>query len=558
MTRAHTGAGEAAAARGSQRADVVSIDTLHGLLERSAVRFPDRIALVEPGGSEITYRELIALAGRVRDRLRHLGVEPGDRVGVHMRKSIDAVASIFGVLSAGAAYVPVDADAPAARCAYILHDCTVRAVLTEARLEAPLRAELERLGRVPQVLATGHADEPSGRDLSHGGAAHGDTLPLRMLLDGEEARDPAPAVPSVHPAPDDLAYILYTSGSTGRPKGVMLTHRCATSYVDWCTTVFAPTEDDVFSSHAPFHFDLSILDIYVPLKHGARLVLIGESLGKDPLKLAQVIADERITVWYSVPSILNFLAQYGKLDRQDYGALRLVLFAGEVFPVTQLRALKTLWPHPRYFNLYGPTETNVCTFYELPTGIPVDRTEPFPIGHCCAHLRCRVVDPAGADVPRGEEGELVVSGPGVMIGYWNLPEQNARAFLRDARQTAWYRTGDLVVEDAQDGYVFHGRRDRMVKRRGYRIELGEIEAGLATHAAVREVAVVALPDDQAGVRIKAFLSVHEGQKLSVIQLKQFSVERLPRYMVPDFFGFVDALPRTSTDKIDYQALIARG
>jgi amino acid adenylation domain-containing protein len=521
---------------------------LHCFLEQSAARHPARVAVEDPAGPTITYGALARLADRVRDRLTHAGVDRGDRVGVHMHKSIDAVACIFGILESGAAYVPVDADAPPARCGYILNDCEVKAVITERRLEPALRVELESLGRVPRIFAV---------DTSATGSDSG-VLPLELLLDAESERDPAPATETVRAAPDELAYILYTSGSTGKPKGVMLTHGCATSYVDWCSTMFAPDEADVFSSHAPFHFDLSVLDLYVSLRHGARLVLIGEELGKDPQALAQIIAHRRISVWYSVPSILNFLAQYGKLDRHDYSALRLVLFAGEVFPVSQIRALQVHWPHPRYFNLYGPTETNVCTYHELPGTTPPDRTEPFPIGRCCSHLRCRVVEPDGSDVRAGCEGELVVTGPGVMVGYWNLPEQNRRAFLVDADGTRWYRTGDLVVEDPHDGYIFHGRRDRMVKRRGYRIELGEIEAGLSTHDAIREVAVVALPDAAAGVRLKAFLSVRDGKRLSMIQLKQYSVERLPRYMVPDFFGFVEALPRTATDKIDYQALEARG
>jgi acyl-coenzyme A synthetase/AMP-(fatty) acid ligase len=166
------------------------------------------------------------------------------------------------------------------------------------------------------------------------------------------------------------------------------------------------------------------------------------------------------------------------------------------------------------------------------------------------------VDADGSDVRQGEEGELVVTGPGVMGGYWNLPEHNARAFLVGADERHWYRTGDLVVEDPEEGYVFHGRRDRMVKRLGYRVELGEIEAALAAHPLVREVAVVALSDPDAGVRIKAYLSMRDGQRASIIGLKEFCVGALPRYMVPDFFGFVERLPRTSTDKIDYETLKA--
>jgi acyl-coenzyme A synthetase/AMP-(fatty) acid ligase len=173
-------------------------------------------------------------------------------------------------------------------------------------------------------------------------------------------------------------------------------------------------------------------------------------------------------------------------------------------------------------------------------------------------VRCRVVDGDGATVPPGTEGELVVTGDGVMRGYWNLPEQNARAFVTDAMGAHWYRTGDLVVETADGIYVFHGRRDRMVKRRGYRIELAEIEAGLATHPVAREVAVVAVADAAAGVQIKAYLGVPGEQRPSLVELKQFCSERLPPYMVPDAFSVLEALPRTSTDKIDYQALLARG
>jgi acyl-coenzyme A synthetase/AMP-(fatty) acid ligase len=318
--------------------------------------------------------------------------------------------------------------------------------------------------------------------------------------------------------------------------------------------VFKPHENDRYSSHAPFHFDLSILDIYVPLKHGATLVLIPEDIGKEPHRLAPMIAERRISVWYSAPSILSLLAQYGNLDRYDYSALRLVLFAGEVFPVKHLRALQSLLPPVRYFNLYGPTETNVCTFYEVPMPIPEERVVPFPIGQTCSHLKAKVVDGQGQEVRVGEEGELCVSGRGVMGGYWGLPEQSARAFLEDDAGQHWYKTGDIVVESPDGNYIYLGRRDRMVKRRGYRVELGEIEAGLYRHPVIKEAAVIALPDEEAGVKIKAFVSCREAKHPSLIALKQFCAENLPLYMIPDLFSWHDALPKTSTDKIDYQRL----
>ncbi|HEX6137062.1 MAG TPA: amino acid adenylation domain-containing protein [Casimicrobiaceae bacterium] len=511
---------------------------LHRYLVDAALRAPDATAVVDPGHGSIRYDELDALSDRVRDRLGAMGVRPGDRVGIYLRKSIDSVAAIHGILKSGAAYVPVDPLAPPARNAYILHDCAVAAVLIEQRFDARFREEHRALGPIPQAIVVERVGGGSG---------------LRDALGRLDDERPATSVPTARSAPADLAYILYTSGSTGKPKGVMLSHENATSFVDWCSEALAPRADDRFSSHAPFHFDLSILDIHVCVKHGATLVLIGEDAGKDPERLAALIADERISVWYSAPSILGLLAQYGRLPARDCSQLRLVLFAGEVFPVKHLRALTEQWPGRRYLNLYGPTETNVCTYYEVALPIDASRTVPFPIGKSCSHLACKVVAADGADVARGEEGELVVRGRGVMQGYWSLPEQTARAFLQDATGARWYRTGDVVIEAPDGNYTYLGRRDRMVKRRGYRVELGEIEAGLYKHAAVKEAAVVALPDEE-GVRIRAFLSCREERRPSLIAMKRFCAENLPLYMIPDDFSWLAELPKTSTDKVDYQRL----
>jgi amino acid adenylation domain-containing protein len=378
--------------------------------------------------------------------------------------------------------------------------------------------------------------------------------PLRDALDDADRRGAAAGAPSARNAPDDLAYILYTSGSTGKPKGVMLSHENASSFVEWCSDTFVPTPHDRFSSHAPFHFDLSILDLHVPLRHGASVVLVSEEKGKDALHLSQLIEAERITCWYSAPSILSLLAQYGNLDAARFPALRLVLFAGEVFPIKHLRTLTQLLPAPRYYNLYGPTETNVCTFHEVALPIDPERTSPVPIGVVCSHLEGRVVDGEGAEVPRGEEGELCIGGPGVMQGYWSLAEQTRRAFLVDADGTRWYRTGDIVVEAGDGKLTYVGRRDRMVERRGYRVELGEIESGLYRHPMIEEAAVVAHADEESGIRIHAYMSCREAKHPSMIELKRFCAEHLPLYMIPDRFTWLEALPKTSTDKVDYQRL----
>ncbi len=506
---------------------------LHHLLEQSAARNAGHVAVEDPSReTRITYGELNAVADEISGLLSGLGVGRGDRVGLYVPKSVGSVAGLFGIMKAGAAYVPVDPGAPPQRNAFIFKDCAVRAVVIDrARVEG-LRGAYE------------------GQDLPEVGALSSLTpygVDLVVLA--------VPPQPVAAPAEtDNLSYILYTSGSTGKPKGVMHTHASALSFVDWCSTVFVPTPADKFSSHAPFHFDLSILDLYVPLKHGATLVLIGESMGKQPAVLAQVIAESGITAWYSTPSILRLLVEFGKMEEHDYTALRIVNFAGEVFPVKHLQALTRIWPHPRYFNLYGPTETNVCTYYEVVLPVDEDRTEPYPIGYACSGDACMVTDHAYHPVPEGEEGELLVAGGSVMRGYWNLPDRNAQAFYVDAEGTRWYKTGD-VVRDAGGGcYLFVGRRDRMVKRRGYRVELGEIESALYRHEAVTEAAVVALPDEENGVLIKAFMNWTDGSKPSMIRLKQFCAKNLPLYMIPDRFVFLDALPKTSTDKIDYQRL----
>jgi len=515
--------------------------SLHEYFAESARAHPAALAVVAPGRGSMSYGALDRLSTALAARLLQLGVAPGDRVGFILHKSIDSLATLLAILKAGAAYVPVDLNAPLARGGYILNDCGVKVVVCERQLADGLAKEIAALGGQPEFIAVDDVGAGQGLNNVVAGIAAEALNKVRAV-----------AVPQL----DELAYILYTSGSTGKPKGVMISHRNAMSFVDWCADAFDPRAADRFSSHAPFHFDLSILDIFLSLSSGATLVLIPEDIGKEPEKLAPLIAAERISIWYSAPSILSFLVQYGRLENHDYSALRLVLFAGEVFPVKHLRALCERWPRPRYFNLYGPTETNVCTYYEVPSQIPPERTEPFPIGKTCEHLRAVAVDEVGAVVKAGERGELCIAGPAVTAGYWNLAENTARAFL-DRADGPWYRTGDIVVEQPDGDYLFAGRRDRMVKRRGYRVELGEIEAGLYRHPMLKEVAVLALADQEAGVRIRAFLSCHDGKRPSIIQLKKFCVDVLPPYMAPDEFVFEAALPKTSTDKIDYQKLKER-
>jgi amino acid adenylation domain-containing protein len=507
-------------------------------LEASARRSPGSTAIVDPDGSSMTYRELDDCADSLAGFLVSVGVRPGDRVGVIVPKGAAAIAAFFGIMKARAAYVPADYAAPTARNRTILTDCEVRVAFLAPDCAA--------------ILDDWPADSPRPAAVVFLGEPGGPTPAGIQIFTWQAATQHHPVKVEAR-SPDDLAYILYTSGSTGVPKGVMLTHRNASSFVDWCSSVFAPSAEDRFSSHAPFHFDLSILDIYVPLKHGATLHVVSEDTGKSPKELAAFIADRRLTVWYSTPSILGLLAQFGNLETRDCSALRLVLFAGEVFPVKHLRHISRLWPWAAFYNLYGPTETNVCTFARIPLPVPEDRTVPYPIGWPCAHCEPLVLDGELNAVATGDEGLLYIAGASVFQGYWNRPEQTASVFLeRQGRR--WYNTGDVVRLDPTDGFIYVGRRDRMVKRRGYRIELGEIERALYQHPAIGEAAVVSVPDEASGVRIVACLSARAGAPPSIIEMKTFCAQALPSYMSPDVFRFMDSLPRTSTDKIDYQGL----
>jgi amino acid adenylation domain-containing protein len=431
----------------------------------------------------------------------------------------------------------VDPDSPPWRAAYILANCGVRVLIVEARLEAQLRDAFREQGQeLPPLLVLE-------------GVGGGEALRAAVTDPGSAN---APALPEGDA--DDVAYILYTSGSTGKPKGVTLTHRNALSFVQWCVDTFDISRNDRFSSHAPLHFDLSVFDLYVPARLAATVTLIGSAAGREPAGLAALMAERRLTVWYSTPSILSMLAQYGKMQRHSWDALRIVLFAGEVFPIKHLRAVKAVLSQADFFNLYGPTETNVCTWYRVPAEVEPERVDPYPIGRVCTHLRGRVIDPdTGEDV--SGEGELCIAGPAVMAGYWDLPEQSAGAFLIDQAGTRWYRTGDIVAADASGDFVFLGRRDRMVKRRGYRIELGEIEAALYRHPDVHEAAAVAQSAAD-GTVITAYLHCRSGAVPTLIEMKRYCAGAMPASMIPDRFVFQDALPKTSTDKIDYQRLVA--
>jgi acyl-coenzyme A synthetase/AMP-(fatty) acid ligase len=341
----------------------------------------------------------------------------------------------------------------------------------------------------------------------------------------------------------------------------MISHRTIFTFIDWCSETFDIGPDDRVTSHAPLHFDLSTFDIFVTIRAGATVCLIPEKLSVFPINLVRFLQDERITVTYMVPSIYSLMVNFGKLDGFDLSRLRLIVFAGEVFPIKYLRRLAEAVPHADYYNLYGPTETNVCTYYKVaPADLAPERTEPVPIGRACENMEVFALDEAGHRVTEpGVEGELWARGGCVALGYWGDPEKTSVNFVRNPIEPHFeemaYRTGDLVTlaEDRQN-WLFVGRRDHMIKSRGYRIELGEIEAALYAHADVKEAVVVAVPDELIGNRLKAYVVPVAAERLTIPDLKTFCAQKLPAYMVPEFFEFRDSLPKTSTGKVNRREL----
>jgi AMP-binding enzyme len=313
--------------------------------------------------------------------------------------------------------------------------------------------------------------------------------------------------------------------------------------VNWACEQFALQPDDTFSSHVPNHFDLSTFDLFAAASAGGTVSVVPGVAALFPVRLAQWIGSEEVTVWYSVPSALSMLVRYGGLDQHPLDSVRLLLFASEVFPNKYLAELMRLAPRARFFNLYGPTETNVCAFHEV-VEPPAAGDPPMPIGRPCANTRCLVEDEAGNVVSAaGVEGELVVRGSIVAQGYWGNPARTAQGF--PAPYT--YRTGDVVQwSDGPQGRVlrFVGRRDHMVKSRGYRIELGEIETALYAQVDVEEAAAVAVPDELLGSRILAFCVA--AAALDEDKLKRLCRERLPQYMVPERIVLLERLPRIPT------------
>jgi acyl-coenzyme A synthetase/AMP-(fatty) acid ligase len=292
---------------------------------------------------------------------------------------------------------------------------------------------------------------------------------------------------------------------------------------------------------------------------GGAVVIIPEYVTKFPASHSQLLQDEKITVSYTVPFALIQLMERGALDSRDLTGLRWVLFAGEVFPTKHLRELMKLWPDKRFSNLYGPTETNVCTYYHVPQ-LADDFEDTIPIGLACANEEMLVLDAEDQPVAPGEAGELLVRGGTVMRGYWGRPDLNERGFYRRSvfghYEDVFYRTGDLVLQLPDGNFRYFGRKDRQVKTRGYRVELDEVEVALLSHEDVKEAAVYTISDGAGSNLIEAAVIPNEGTELTHALLAKHVGEKLPPYAVPIKIHVMADFPRTSTGKINRRELQA--
>jgi amino acid adenylation domain-containing protein len=553
--------------------------TLHGPIEAQAARTPDAVA-VRFEGRSLTYAELDAAATRVAHTLRAHGARPGTIVGVCAERSLELMTGLLGVLKTGAAYLPIDPDYPADRVAFMLADAAPPVLLTQRRIRPTL----------PETAATVlDLDDP-------------DAWPE------PDRPDPLPAA-----RPEDVAYVIYTSGSTGRPKGVPNTHGGIANRLDWMQDRFrltgatadpaGPTgtggpAGDVVAQKTPVSFDVSVWELFWPLRCGATLALATPGGHKDAAYLRKLVATERVTVMHFVPSMLAmFLAD---ADLTGCGSLRAVVCSGEELPADLARACVEALPGAELHNLYGPTEAavDVSAWHCEPEALR--HAARVPIGAPIANTALYVLDAAMAPVPVEVPGELYIGGAGLARGYLGRPALTAERFVPDPYGppgSRLYRTGDLARRRPDGTLDFLGRLDTQVKLRGLRIELGEIEAALRALPAVRDAAVIVREDRPGDKRLAAYVTPDRNpggspddtadaahvpldeasdetpdqvldkapdetadraldQVLDHAALRAELKRSLPDYMVPSAYVTLAALPLSPSGKLDRAALPA--
>ncbi|QWA23250.1 AMP-binding protein [Streptomyces sp. JCM17656] len=344
--------------------------------------------------------------------------------------------------------------------------------------------------------------------------------------------------------------MFHTSGSTGHPKGVVHTHASASAFVDWSVDELRLTEQDVIINSAPLHFDPTTLHLFGAARVGAAVALMPATAAPFPAAYIDFCRQVGGTVWYAVTSTLIWLARRGKDALPQLGSLRAAVVGGEVLPPGDVNTLFAALPGIRLLNVYGPTESNVCTFHEIRGPQPLDAV--IPVGRVLPGAEIVVVDEALAPVSSGSVGQLLVRGSMLMEGYLD-PEQTAHAFVHTTDGRQWYATGDLVRENKAGEFEFVGRRDAQIKSRGFRVEPGEIERHLHAVDGIHECVVVATPDALFSTVLTAFVSADDVDVVKAVP--GLLRERLPHYMIPQRIVLATGeLPRNSNGKVDRNAL----
>jgi amino acid adenylation domain-containing protein len=519
-------------------------ELLHEWVGAQAERRPEAVAIVS-GEEQLTYARLEGLSNQLARTLRANGCEAGDRVALLMPKSPAAIVALLGIYKADCIYVPLDPSSPAGRLRKILEACENRWLLAAGPVTR-LLDELFESDRELSRLSVGWmgVEPPRG------------SFRLGFTLDDVVGYSAAPfACRNTRDAP---AHILFTSGSTGTPKGVVITHANVIHFVEWATKYFGMDASDRASGHPPLNFDLSIFDIFGTFAVGGQLHLVPPELNVLPHKLAELIRTAELTQWFSVPSVLTYMAKFDVVKFDDFPALRRVLWCGEVLPTPSLIYWMERLPHVRFTNLYGPTETTIASSYSTVPSCPRDPRAPIPIGVACDGEELLVLDESLQPVPPGEIGELYIGGVGLSPGYWRDPEKTRAAFLPHPRRGGSdrvYKTGDLARIDDEGLVHFLGRTDSQIKSRGYRIELGEIEAALHAIQGVRDCAVVAVASE--GFEGTAICCAYVPAPDAVVTpaaLRRELSRALPPYMLPTRWMAFDSFPKNANGKTDRRRL----
>ena len=506
--------------------------TLASLYPRGADAAHDSPALIG-GESTVTWGEAQRLTAGLATTLRAHGVARGDRVAVARLKGVESYLAVHGILRAGAVAVPIDPLAPPHHARAVLADADVAAVIGDQGTVAAIQ---------PATVA--------GPDLRvtviDGDATAG---PSAVSWVEAVAADPAP---TVDVRGDDLAYVIYTSGSTGRPKGIVHTHASAMAYAERAAAAHLRPADRV-AGISGFHYDMSTLELYAAAHARVPVVVMTEAHLRFPASFVARSCGERVSVWYAVTSMLRQVVERGAVESHDTSSLRSIMFAGEPYPPGALRDLFRAFPRAEIVNVYGPAEVNECSYHVLSR--PPVGEEEVPVGAAWPGAESRVVDEDGTEVPDGDLGELWISAPTLMDGYWRQPDlTRARVVPRENGAPDWYATGDLVVRDAGGVLFFRGRTDNQIKLRGMRVELEGVESVVADAPGVAQAVVGPDRPGSDASNLLAAVVLAEGAPFDEGAIRHFCAERLPGAFVPRQFDVHDRFPLTTSGKIDRSAV----